>query len=267
LINFTVRDGLNKLIPSKHCVREIMAANEDKIFLYAKNIDNGIESSVYLDSDNCIVALNDKIVNSIKDILSKYDLSADLISDIFFVEDIRQGRVEGFLFSAGVIAKNPIGEPLMIERDAGAPTEPMCWQFPAGRCEEIKSLNVAKNEIDEEVKAFNSFGKVLISQSIVENSDQYKNVNYFVDNELVHVSNSIAILDEKNNTLEQYYFAEVPFGYEFKDEEFNRKIDFIAPEKISTNDLPMVSLIEDKRHLLVDMFLTKEKDSEIELSN
>lgn len=84
---------------------------------------------------------------------------------------------------------------------------------------------------------------------------------------LICSSNSIAILDDENNTLEQYYFAEVPLGCTFTDEEFNRKIEFISPERVSDNTLPMVSLIEDKCYLLVDMFLTKEKDSEIEFSS
>jgi len=189
-------------------VDEILKINPDKIYLYATNIDKVNDNyKIEINSKQCIATLNKNISDSISDTLLKYNMDANIVNKIVTVKEVREGKKDGYLFSAGSIIQNEEGNVLMIERDLGAPSDPLHWQLPSGRCEEVNSYNVAKAELDEEIFASKNKNKYLLSGNLAMNHDSYRQVDVYVDKTKIHSNNSLVIMDKENNTLEQLYLG------------------------------------------------------------
>jgi ADP-ribose pyrophosphatase YjhB (NUDIX family) len=253
--NFKTKKALDKIINSKKCIEEILAKNPDKIYLYAKKIENlNNNFKLKIDSKNCIVVLNEKTLKSMNLIIKSYNLE-EIIAPT--VSQIRDGSIEGILFSAGVIAKNNNNDCLMLERDSGAPTEPNCWQFPAGRCEDINSINTAKSEIQEEISVINPENNSLISVSeqVADNHKDYTKVDIYIDEKLSSENRSFAVFDKEFNTLEQFYFSKInKTNYLLKDNEFDRKVSYISLEMLKNNEIRMVELLNKEKKLFLNCF-------------
>jgi hypothetical protein len=266
--NFKIKDALLNIINSEECVKEILTNNNDKIYLYAKNIENSNKDfNLEIDSKNCIVGLNEKTVSSIKNIIKKHNLEMNI--EIATVSQIRSGEVSGVLFSAGVIAKNDDNDCLMLERDSYAPTEANCWQFPAGRCEEIEIIKTAKAEITEEISVIDRKDNSLVSiaDNIEVTSSSYVNVDIYVDNILYTRNNNFAVMDNDFNTLEQFYFSKIKDnGYLLKDNEFDRKVSYVSFKMLKNNEIKMINLLNKKKEIFIDLFKRNEKKKKLKLN-
>ncbi len=263
--NLTIKEALLKIIHSKKCVEDILNQNNDKIYLYAKKMtmaDDAIE--LHLNSMDCIVVLNNNVASSVKSLVESYDLELDF--EFVTVSQIRMNEKEGVLFSAGVIAQNKNNECLMIKRDDYAPSEKNCWQFPVGRCEELISINTAKNEISEEVTVLNPIDDSIVSvaDSLMLNNDCYREVNFYVDSKLIVKNNNFAVIDKEFNTLEQFYLAELNDSGSFilKDNEYNRDVKYISLDQFKNNMINTVNLLDKKKDLFLGCFEDKSNKQE-----
>jgi hypothetical protein len=256
--NFTVYEALLTLTKgSAPCAQAIRDETADKLFLYAQEIDpSSTHVDIQIDRQQCLVALNKNVLLTIQARLNEWGVLADEVSDMPTVNELRAGQHAGYLFSAGVMAQTEGGSALMIERDEGAPTEPFCWQFPAGRCEGIHALDTAKEEVDQEIMArhHKTDQQLLLSERIFDEDPSYKAVNVYVDGELLSTSRSFAIMDEKHNTLEQFYRADFTDSaqYTVKDGEFDRKAGFVTPAMIQQSSFKMVSLLDEQRAVIAE---------------
>jgi 8-oxo-dGTP pyrophosphatase MutT (NUDIX family) len=266
--NFTVKDALIKITKSESCTNEILASNSDKIFLYAKNIKKvGKGFSVHLDSKDCLVFLDESNLKSFLEISSKHNCNVVEQENLSFVSEIRNGSKKGFLFSAGAIVNNGNKEYIMIERDDMAPSEKNCWQFPAGRCEEIQIDSCAINELSEEISALDNGKEIDLSKGIIRNNSAYRKVDYLVDD--VHISSNltIPIFDHKFSTLEQFYLFEAleTGNLTIKDKEFGRNVDFISRKLFLNPKIKMVESIDNHRKSIINL-IDNVYDKELEIS-
>ena len=261
--NFNTKNALLNIINSEDCVNDILEKNEDKIYLYAKNIIKSNKTfDLFIDSSNCLVVLNKKIINSIKTITEKYNIELNIKMPT--VDQIRNGKVEGILFSAGVIAKNNNNDCLMLERDEYAPSEQNCWQFPAGRCEEINIINTAKKEVREEISVINPTNNMIVSvaDKIKEKHNDYSVVNISVDDNLITTNKNFAVLDSDFNTLEQFYFSNINDSENnliLKDNEFDRKVGYVSLKMLKNNEIKMIKLLNKEKVLFSKCFKSTTK--------
>jgi 8-oxo-dGTP pyrophosphatase MutT (NUDIX family) len=251
--------------------------DDDEAFLFATRIEHTADEgrwTIYVDPDEHLVG-------------PATDLSVDTLRESGHdcVKTDGQRSYRGrLLFSAGVVLLVN-GQPVLLQRGPGAPSDPGKWQSPAGRCEHPPGETALK-EFYEELVVLEDDRPVFVTydgqsgefkstyeltlQHIGRHTSPEKWSRYrgtipdvAVDQvstveltfgEQLYTDEMVAFFDENNSTLELRYVIEIetptPERMEFLDGEFDRTVRRFDPAKVCEMDpddlVPTDAYLADK---------------------
>lgn len=236
-------------IPSKLALKTAVKFN-DKIFFFAEKIEeSNTSTNIFINSNNCLVFLNDKIKEKFIQFIEKQNINSEKIQQIPTIHEIRSQQKPGILISASVIVLDKKNRILLLKRDHKAPVEANKWQIPGGRMDITHPMYVAKAEIDQEITILNkNQKKQIITSEFINDDDLNKHqINIIIDQKLIHITHTIKIHDRENSTIELFYPTKLNIESKdlyCRDNEFSREVNFFTLNEINRLNIPLVTYLE-----------------------
>lgn len=238
-----------------HFVHKTMIRGlKDSVFLYAKGYtedpDTG-ELSLDFDSADCLVFLNSRDKAAAADMCTNLGLPRQWADQAPMVSQIRSGEHPGLLVSSSVIVSDTNGEILLVERDEGAPVDPLKWQAPGGRSETTDPVAMATMELMQEISMVDkSTGRYLIPDDLRPSGHdtETKTVLIRVDGNLLHDYECPGYLDRETHTLENLVHLKTTKPadhYKVWDNELGRTVGFLDKADLVNGHYDLVDYLQN----------------------